>query len=429
VENGTIMSEEFLHFLWKFRLLNPNLQTVSGENLVILHPGEHNTDSGPDFFNSRLKLGKTTWAGNVEIHVRASDWFRHHHETDRVYDNIILHVVYESDIPIRVKEKEAFQTVVIKDQFSASILDHYELLMMNHQWIPCYNQLKNLSPQVFSLWAPALAVERLHTKSLKIKKLWENCQYDWEETLYQHLASNFGFNLNNLQFELLAKSLPLKVLKRHIDNLFQVEALLFGQAGMLEKKWLEDYPHQLFQEYEFLRQKYQLHPIQEYPWRFLRLRPSNFPTIRIAQWAAFLHKMKGHYFCILEDMEIEKILEKISVCASDYWNHHYCFDRPSAFQTKVLGAQSAQLIMINGLIPFMYFLGEEKSAPEIKERSLNFLQQMAPEKNSITNHWNQAGVKGENALQTQALLELKQSFCDRKYCLKCRIGIKILAPI
>ncbi len=421
------MNEEFLSYLWQFRHLSPDLKTESGDPITILHPGDRNTDGGPDFFNARLRIGDTIWAGNVEIHIRASNWIKHGHQLDHAYDNAILHVVYEADIPVNYSNGAPLQTLVIKNQFPNWIFDRYQQMMLNHQWIPCFNQLVTTTDHGFDLWAPSLAVERLVSKALYIKQLWENCRNNWEDAFYQHLGSAFGFKINSLQFELLTKSLPLKIVKKHGDDIFRLEALLFGQSGMLGNTHTDLYPKELLQEYLFLQKKYDLKPISESAWKFLRLRPTNFPTLRISQWANFLCSARNRFFDILEGGSFNQVIESLNISASSYWDTHYIFEKPSSFRKKIIGRNSVNLLVINGIVPFLFFYGLEKDQPDLREKALNFLEQADGEQNAVIVHWEEAGLPTLNAMQTQALLHLKKIYCDKKSCLNCRIGGVLLA--
>jgi len=421
------MNEEFLSYLWKFRLFDPDLQTESGDMLVILHPGDQNVDGGPDFFNARLRIGGTTWAGNVEIHVLASSWFKHGHQFDHAYDNAILHVVYEADLPVYHPNGTPIQTLVVKNRFPLSIFDRYQQMMANQQWIPCYNQLLAPVEHGFNLWAPALAVERLVHKSLNVRQLLEGCRSNWEEAFYQHLASAFGFKINSLPFELLAKSLPLKMVSKHAGNLFQLEALFFGQAGMLGNNFSDEYPVALSHEYSFLQRKYNLESIAGSSWKFLRLRPVNFPTIRISQWAGFIAATRARFFEILETGSFDEITGTLDISASSYWDTHYIFDKPSAPRKKNLGNDSINLLVINGIVPFLFLYGLEKDRPDLREKALSFLEHVAAESNSVIERWAEVGLPLSNALHSQALLHLKRFYCDKKRCLDCRIGSVLLA--
>ena len=421
------MNEEFLSYLWQSRHLSPDLKTESGDPLTILHPGDRNGDGGPDFFNARLRIGNTIWAGNVEIHVRASHWFKHGHQLDHAYDNAILHVVYEADIPVHHPGGTPLQTLVLKNQFPGWIFDRYQQMMINHQWIPCFNQLVRITDHGFNLWAPSLSVERLVYKALNIKQLLENCRNDWEEAFYQHLAYTFGLKINSLPFELLAKSLPLKIVRKHCDHLFQLEALFFGQSGMLEKPFSDTYPKELSHEYLFLKKKYNLKPMPESAWKFLRLRPVNFPTLRISQWANFIASTRTRFFNILESGSFNEVIESLNICASTYWDTHYVFEKSSSSRKKSIGKYFDNLLIINGIVPFMFFYGLEKDQPFLREKALNFLEQVGGEHNAEIFHWAEAGLPAYNALQTQALLHLKRFYCEKKRCLDCRIGSVLLA--
>jgi hypothetical protein len=391
-----------------------------------LHPGDQNTDSGPDFFNARLRIGSTTWAGNVEIHVRASDWYKHGHHADPAYDHAILHVVYESDRPVFHQNGEPIQTLVIRNRFPVWIYDRYQAMMQNQQWIPCMNQLLASEDYGFRMWAPAIAVERLEHKTNSIRQLLTSCGNDWEEAFYRRLAGSFGFKINSLSFELLAKSLPIKIVRHHSSVIFQMEALLFGQAGLLQKDFSDPYPQELQREYEFFRGKYNLHPVSGSMWKFLRLRPSNFPTIRISQFAGFLCHTGARFFNLLQGGSLPGAMDNIKITASDYWNTHYVFDKPASNTPKTMGASCVKLLMINGMAPFLFFYGLEKGQQDVCEGVLTFLEQLGPESNVTIDRWKAAGFPVENAMQTQALIHLKQFYCEKKRCLDCRVGSRLL---
>lgn len=420
------MNETFLSYLWKYRQLNNDIATESGDQLAILHPGEQNTDSGPDFFNARLRIGETTWAGNVEIHVKSSDWQRHWHHTDPEYDHVILHVVFEDDRPVFHQNGEPMQTLVIRNRFPCRIYDRYRQMMQNQQWIPCMNQLGRTGDPGFNAWAPALAVERLEQKTGSIRQMFSACNNDWDEAVYRHMAGSFGFKINNLAFELLAKSLPLKIVRQSLDSVFRLESLLFGQAGMLGREFGDAYPGDLNREYQFLRDKYTLEPVPGSLWKFLRLRPSNFPTVRISQFAGFLHLTHARFFTMLEANSVREVTDALRISASEYWNTHYQFDKPAGYRQKAIGQAGVKLLTINGVIPFLFFYGCEKDQPAVCERALEYLEQLDGEENALISQWKTAGFPAENALQTQALIQLKKFYCDKKRCLECRIGSRLL---
>ncbi|MEI7663611.1 MAG: DUF2851 family protein [Bacteroidota bacterium] len=420
------MNEQFLSYLWKSRQLYPDLKTEAGDTLTILHPGDQNRDGGPDFFNARLRIGDTTWAGNVEIHVRASHWFKHGHQFDPAYDNAILHVVYEADLAVDHPDGGPMQTLVVKDRFPERILDRYQQMMINQQWIPCYNQLQGVAETGFSLWAPGLAVERLVCKAFNVKQLWGNCKADWEETFYQHMACSFGFKINGVPFELLAKSLPLKIVRKHSEQVLQLEALFFGQSGLLDNSIEGDYPKALLHEYQFMKKKYNLKSVPAGTWKFLRLRPMNFPTIRISQWVDFLVSTHLKFFELIEDGSFSEVLKALNICASSYWDTHYVFGKETACQRKIIGRDSINLLIINGIVPLMFFFGLEKDQPAMREKALSFLEQVNGEHNAEISRWTAAGLPIGTALHTQALLHLKRYYCEKKRCLDCRIGNALL---
>ena len=423
------MNEQFLSYLWKYRLIKSDLETESGEPVTILHPGDQNSDSGPDFFNARIRVGPTTWAGNVEIHVHASDWYKHGHQTDPAYHNTILHVVFESDVDVTHHNGERIPTLVLKNQYADRIFDQYESMMNNKQWIPCYKQLKDTADHNFTLWAPSLAMERLIYKSVSIKELWESCQQNWEEAFYRHFALSFGFRINALPFELLAKSTPLKIVRQQGEKLFQTEALLFGQSGLLNDGCADEYPRSLQREYRFLADKYSLKPIQGSNWKFLRLRPTNFPAIRISQFAAYLIQSHTLFSDMLGFTTCNEAASSFHIRASEYWDTHYLFDKPASFRLKYIGQSSVNLLIINGLVPFLFYYGLEKDQSSLREKALNFLEQLPGENNSEIAFWEAAGLPCRNALQTQALLHLKRFYCDKKQCLQCRIGGVLLSKL
>ncbi len=421
------MNEHFLSYLWKYRHLDQDVETETGDLLAVIHPGDQNSDSGPDFFNARLRIGDTTWAGNVEIHVQASDWYRHGHDADPAYDRVILHVVYEADRAVFHQNGEPVQTVVVRERFPAWIFERYQQMMQNRQWIPCMNQLHAGEEHGFSMWASALAVERLEFKATGIRQLLRSCGDDWEEAIYLHLGAGFGFKINSLPFELLAKSLPLKIARQHCGSIVQLEALLFGQAGMLERDFADSYPLGLAKEYDFLRGKYRLEPITGSAWKFLRLRPSNFPTIRISQFAGFLLHTRATFFHLVDGVSPAAGLDQFKTAASEYWNSHYVFDKPSSDRVKIMGNSCVNLLAVNGLIPFLFFYGLEKGQPSRCEAALEFLEQLGGEENGCIDRWKEVGFPAGNALQTQALIHLKQAYCDKRRCLECRVGSRLLA--
>jgi hypothetical protein len=424
------MKEDFLHHLWKFKLYNKHsLKTTDGETVEIIQAGQHNTDAGPDFFNAKVKVGETLWAGNVEIHLKSSDWKKHSHHLDGAYKNVILHVVHDHDEDISTLEGNKVSTLELKAKFNPKLYKNYLQLVESREWIPCEKKIKTVDKLAIDTWLERLLIERLERKTETILQSLRLNKNSWEETFYHQLARNFGFQLNSLPFEMLAKSLPHSYLGKHKNNLLQVEALLFGQAGLLDKKFKDEYPNQLKQEYDFLKKKFSLKPLDSSQWKFLRLRPSNFPTIRIAQFAQLIHRSVHLFAKILETEKTEDLKKLFEVSVSEYWLTHYVFDKVSARREKHLGETAMLIILVNTVVPFLFAYGKQRQSEIHEERALNFLQMLSAEKNSIISHWNALGISADDAGRTQALLQLKNEYCVQKKCLNCTIGNKIVSSI
>jgi len=422
------MPEEFLHYIWENRLYRKDgLKTTSGEHLEIIDPGKRNSNAGPDFFNAKIKINDTIWAGNIEIHTKASDWHKHNHQMDKAYDNIILHVVEIADAEITRSNGNNIPALAL--QYPGHLAANYRHLLEARTWIPCQDRFHRIDPIVLQLGFNRLMIERLENKTEEIVSRLEQNNNDWNETFYQVLARMFGFKVNALPFELLAKSLPTVILAKHRNNLFQLEALLFGNAGLLNKQLLgDDYFLQLREEYSFLYKKYRLRPIEEHLWKFMRLRPVNFPTVRIAQLAALIYGKEALFSRILEVNNIEQILELLKVKASKYWNTHYNFNKYTKRKSvKEMGDASVQLLIINVVVPFLFVYGEKQNLQHLKNRALDFLDQLAAEHNSIVKKWGELGIKARSAFESQSLLQLKNRYCDQKKCLNCQIGVKLVS--
>ena len=419
--NKKDMTESFLHYLWKYRMLNPGLAAVSGETITILYPGDHNRDGGPDFINARIRIGETVWAGNVEIHVSGSDWYRHNHQSDNAYDNIILHVVYNNDVVVTDRRNNPVTTLVVQGSFPVKIFERYEGLLRNRLWIPCEKLIGGLDPVHFERWAPSLAVERLEEKTGIIRKSWEECRNGWNEAFWRNLARCFGFKINASPFEMLAETLPLKILVKHRNSLFQLEALLYGQSGMLAEKFRDPYPVSLSKEFKFLGKKCSLQPLPGFLWQFLRLRPSNFPTVRIAQLAALIYTYEDLLGLVLGADTPGAIHEAFGIRASEYWDDHFMFDRGSVNHPKMLGSSSINLLILNFIIPFFFFYGKERGKPVYKEKGMQWLELIEGESNAEIGRLKKLGLAVDHALHTQALIQLKSRYCNRKRCLECRL--------
>lgn len=416
------MREVFILYLWENKLLAPTLFTTDKQSVTVLHPGRANHDAGPDFLNARIKIGETIWAGNVEIHVIASDWYKHHHDADKAYDNVILHVVYEADKQIYTSTKLAIPTLEIKNSFDTSILLRYRAFIDSKRWIACENMIKDVQRFTWLSWLDRMIAERLEHKTSLIFTLLQQLNNDWESCFYQLLVKNFGFKVNQTAFEQLGRMLPLKVLLKHRDQLFQLEALLFGVAGLLDGAFEDDYPNKLQKEFQFLASKYDLSTMKASQWRFMRMRPVNFPTIRIAQLAALIHH-HGSLFSKIRFAENNKQISAVfELKASDYWTTHYQFDKQSGNTAKKIGSDAIRLLMINTVVQMLFAYGKYHADTAQQEKALMLLEYLEPENNSLIDKFEKVGLKPANALQTQALIYMYQSYCKPKRCLECRIG-------
>lgn len=421
------MRESFLHFLWRWRRFHLHaLHTTQGQTLEILHPGEWNTHAGPDFFNARIRLGDTLWAGNVEIHLRSSDWLLHGHQRDPAYDNVVLHVVLEEDLPVIHDSGERIPCLELKDRIPANILQTYQRLEQERAWIPCESFFMQTPDIVRLNWLDRLLVERLEQKTEAIAALLEATGNHWEEAFYRLLARNFGLKVNAEPFEMLATSLPLSVLAKHRSNAFQVEALLFGQAGLLAAEFQEDYPASLAKEYRFLQHKYQLTPLEGKQWKFLRLRPANFPSIRLAQFSALIHRSAPLLSQILEVSSLRQVEHLFSVEPGEYWLTHFQLDKSSAKRSKAPGRDFIHLLTINTIVPFLFHYGKQKQTERYQKRAMHLLESLPAESNAILDGWHTLGIEARHAYQSQALLHLKTRYCDAKRCLECALGNAIL---
>ncbi len=419
------MNEEFLKYLWVHRLYSKeSFHTTTGEILEIIHPGVPNSDAGPDFFNAKINIGGTIWVGNVEIHLKSSDWFRHNHQTDKAYENVILHVVEKNDLIVNRANGEEISAVELK--YDKRLLDNYLKLISGDRWIPCQDKIEIQDNLVIQNWLERLATERLENKSEEILQKLKNNHNDWEETFYQLLARSFGFRLNSTPFELLAQSLPLKYLLRHSDRLFQIEAMLFGQAGFLNVYKGDEYYTRLKKEYDFFKAKFSLKPLEKHLWKFLRLRPSNFPVIRIAQLSALIFKQSNLFSKILDCQILQSIRNLFDVRTSEYWDSHYMFSKEAVVRVKKLGKQAIDSLIINTVIPVIFTYGMVHSDSKYKNFAFNLFLALPAEVNSIITGWKQNKIFATNALDSQALLHLKNNYCDNKRCLQCPIGNKIL---
>jgi hypothetical protein len=421
------MREDFLHYLWRHRRFDlRDLRTTDDRPLEILHPGEPNSHAGPDFFNARIRIGDTLWAGNIELHVRASDWRVHAHSNDPAYDNVILHVVYEPDTDIPGRDGRPLPCLSLQRRIPPKLLESYQRLLREIQWIPCQSSVRAVPALLRNNWLDRIYIERLEAQVRDVQALLLQAEQHWEEAFYRRLAWSFGLTVNSEPFLALACGLPLRILARRRSDLLQIEALVFGQAGFLEGSFQDAYPAALAREYRFLRQKYQLEPLSEAQWKFLRLRPANFPTVRLAQFAALLHHATQWFAAVLDEPDIRRLEQLFSVPVSAYWHTHYRFDRPSVARAKLPGRDLLHAVFINTVAPMLFLYGRQKQLPALQDRAVRLLESLPPETNAILHEWETLGVPAAHAAHGQALLHLKRHYCDKRRCLECAIGNAVL---
>lgn len=420
------MKEDLLQYIWKFQYYNRNeLHCTNGEKLMIIFPGIHNNNQGPDFSQAKIKIGNTIWAGNLEVHINSSHWNLHEHTGDEHYKNVILHVVWHHDTEIKDASGNNLPTLELQSRISNIFLEKYRQLMNNTQFIPCENQVKGVSKIVIDNWIQRLSAERLIAKSAHILSIFEETNHHWEETFWWLISANFGLKINSHFFQKIARSLPLSVIARHKHHLIQVEALLMGQAGLLSGEPEDKYAAMLTKEFLFYKNKYKLKPIDGELF-FLRMRPANFPTIRLAQLAKLIVESEHLFSMIKETESVNDVKKMFMVSANDYWHYHYIFGQKSGFKVKVLGKQMIENILINTVVPVLFAYGLYQNDIILKEKALKWLEEIAPEKNSITKGFEALGFENKNAADSQAFLHLKKEYCDNKRCLECAIGNAIL---
>ena len=416
------MTEQLLQFIWQFQYFNTgDLKTTAGELLLILQPGIHNTNQGPDFLNAKISCGETVLAGSIEVHINSSEWQDHGHSADKNYDNVVLHVVWKNNKETGMH----FPTLELYNRVSNLLLEKYANLLQAKSFIPCEEQIRTVEELTIALWKERMLIERLQEKAAYAEMLLQKNNHHWEEVFWQLLAKNFGIKINSDAFEAVAASVPLNILAKHKNQIHQTEALLMGQAGLLDKNFTDEYPIMLQKEYMFLKKKYSL-PGIHFPVHFLRMRPANFPTLRLSQLAALIQQ-SNHLFSFIKDAENLKETEaKFNVTANDYWHHHYVFDEESGFKKKLLGRQMVQNIILNTVIPVLYAYGWYNNIEAYKTKALRWAEQLAPEKNNITLGFEKLGVANKSAYESQALIQLKNKYCNKVRCLECAIGNKIL---
>ncbi len=421
-------TEDLLHYFWKTGFLKTQqFSTVSGEPLQIIHAGFHNTHAGPDFENALIEIGATKWAGNVEMHLYSSDWFKHRHEFDEAYQNVILHVVYEHDRAVFRKDGTEIPVLELKSIIPFALIKTYKHLMAAASWVPCAKALSRVDECHQQAFLNRVMMERLASKQQEISELLTQQKGSWDDAFYIYLAKHFGFKTNALPFECLAKSLPQQILAKHKNKSLQIEALIFGQAGLLGSDFVDDYPAKLKVEYDFLRKKYGLKPIEPGIWKYMRLRPANFPTIRLAQFSALVIKSMHLFSKILAMDDFSSIRTLFSdLPVHPYWEHHYLFKSQTERHSVQIGSSSIQNLLINVVVNFLFSYGKHHDQEMYCSRAIHMLEHLPAENNLITRNYHQLGLKAQSALASQALISLKKNYCDQKKCLFCGIGSQIL---
>jgi len=421
------MKENLLHFIWKLKLFSSNkLITTTGNNVQIISVGTHNYNSGPDFLNAKIIINEQLWVGNVEIHVLSSDWYAHSHEKDTNYNAVILHVVWEHDIDVFRGTNESIETLVLKDFMDEKVLVNYkELFNLDKKWINCENEIEFVDNFTKNNWLERLYFERLEEKSELINTIFKSTNSNWEATLFILLAKNFGLKVNGESFLQFATSFDFSIVRKIGDNPFQMEALFFGRAGLLSDEKESIYYSKLKQEYEYLSHKFKLDKVNNTSIQFFRLRPANFPTIRLSQLAILFSKQQNLFSKIIETTVLEDFYTLFSLKITEFWETHYTFETSSKKSTKKLTKSFIHLVLINTIVPLKFTYLKTIGKLEFNEL-LNFICEIKPEKNTIISNFETLKFKGNNAFETQALLQLKNNYCNKKLCLQCAIGKEIL---
>ena len=420
--------EALLYYVWKYRLYDESrLCTTDGASVSILDPGIRNTDAGPDFFNAKIKIGNELWAGNVEIHSDSSDWIKHGHHQDPAYNSVVLHVIESALFTGKNQTADGRTIPELLLKIPDRIRQDYQYLISKENPVACLDRLCEISPIYLADWLHSLLIERLERKMNQLSALLSESKINWNTVFYITLCRNFGFGINNDAFEQLARSLPLKYLMKHKDSIMSMEALFFGQAGLLERELEDEYYQQLQSEYDYLQKKYNLKPVTGNMMKFARIRPGNFPHIKIAQLTALIQQQEFLFSNILEIEDIGELRQLFVSELHDYWQTHYHFGSTSAPKTKKLGIKSLDIIAINTIAPVLFIYGKSNGRPELSERAVKLLEKINPEKNTITDLFQQAGVILTTAMESQALIQLKKEYCDKKKCIYCRIGHQLLA--
>ncbi|MBQ8628604.1 MAG: DUF2851 family protein [Prevotella sp.] len=429
------MTERLLHYCWRHKMLPlTELKTTGGEHVEVIDVGLSNRNAGPDFFNAKVKIGATLWIGNVEIHCKSSDWYKHGHDKDSAYDNVILHIATDTDCEVTTSDGKTVPQISLS--VPQQITDNYESLLKTEHFPPCYKVIPQLSRLSVRSWMSALQAERLERKTIDIEERVRKCGGSWEDAYFVTLARNFGFGVNSDAFEHWALNVGLKSVAHHRDNLMQVEAMFFGQAGLIDMPSepqvtridpsKNSYQDILRYEYTFLSHKFGLKPMDKSQWRFMRMRPQNFPYIRISQLAKLYYERRTGISQLVECPDADAIRSLLRTGVTDFWQTHYTFDSDSGRSDKVLTDASLNLLIVNTAVPVLFAYGRHKRSDALCDRAFRLLEELKAESNHITRMWRECGMEVENAGDSQALIQLKNDYCDKKDCLRCRIGYEYL---
>lgn len=423
------MSEAFLHYLWQFQYFDKNdLKTTAGDPIQIFNPGYKNSNAGPDFSNARVKIADVEWIGSAEIHIHASGWMEHKHDHDPSYENVVLHVVWKNDREVRRNDGSLLPTIELRARVDPQLFLDYQKLVNSPETVPCASHLPHVEEVTKLSMLDKVLMYRLESKSKRILETLQKNHHDWHQTSYQWLARNFGFKVNADPFQQLAQLLPYRLLQKHGDKLLHMEALLFGQAGFLEENAEDEHYQLLKREYNLLRQKFQLSDrrLSKAQWKFLRLRPANFPTIRLAQLASLLYQRPMLFSQILEAETCSALVRLFSIEQSSYWTSHYRFFKHAKEQVSFIGDASIFNIIINTVVPLLVAYGKSKDEQRYIDRAIAILQQIPGESNAVTLQWKSLGLKHKSAFDSQALIELQNNYCMKRRCLDCTIGISLI---
>lgn len=419
------MQEDFLHYIWQYqKLTTSDITTAQGHQIQVISIGELNTNSGPDFYNSRIVIDSQEWVGTVEIHLKASDWFVHQHQNDSAYDNVILHVVWENDVAVFDANNNRLETLVLKNIVEKKLVFSYKSLLQKKNWINCENKIQIIDEFTMVFWKEKLLIRRLQRKANQLESQLLDLKNNWEVLLFQLLAKSFGLKINAAGFQLLVQNISFEVFKKEMSNQISLEALLFGQGNLLEELLEDSYYQKLQKEYVYLKQK---HKMQDslVKLQFFRLRPASFPTIRLSQLSMLYHTKNSLFSKVIAAKSVSVIYELFSISVSEYWCTHYTFGKDSVKRKKDLSKSFIDLLILNTIIPLKYMYAKSMGMENVEEL-LQLYKSIKPERNTILTKFKKLKLNIASAADSQSLIELKTEYCNRQKCLHCEIGNKLL---